>query len=97
VIENDEIEKHKACSQLLDNGKYKEALALAESLSTPVFRAAIFIDGGFALDKSGKVREGTEIFEKLLTADQSEQQFSRVSLLYNAANGHNSLYTLRRK
>lgn len=97
MIANDEFKKHKACSQLLDDGKYKEALALAESLSIPAFRAAIFIDGGFALGKSGKVREGTEIFEKLLESDQPEQHFSKSSLLYNAANGRSSLYTLRRQ
>ena len=97
MIPQDETGKYKTCSQLLDEGKYKEALALAESLSVPVFRAAIFIDAGFALDKSGKVRKGTEIFEKLLSSDQAEQQFSRSSLLYNAANGRSSIYKLRRQ
>jgi len=96
VIAQDDTKKYETCTQLLDEGKYREAITLAESVTTPAYRAVIFIDGGFALGKSGKVREGTEIFESLLSTDESEQPFARYSLLYNAANGRSSLYKLRR-
>ena len=92
----DDKEKYETSSRLLDEGKYKEALSLAESIATPAFKAAIFVDGGFALGKSGKVREGTGIFEKISSSDESEQGFTKCSLLYNAANGRSSIYKLRR-
>ena len=45
-----ELEKYDICSKLLDEGKYVEAVKLAESLSYAPFRGGmIFIDGGFAL------------------------------------------------
>ncbi|MEN6619964.1 MAG: hypothetical protein ABFD50_00210 [Smithella sp.] len=92
-----ETEKYIACSKLLDEGKYVEAVKLAESLSNAPFRAAIFIDGGFALEDSSRVRKGTKIFENMLQADEAASKFSKCSILYNAANGYSSLYTLKRR
>ncbi len=91
-----EIDVYKTCSQLLDEGKYVEAVKLAESLSNAPFRAAIFVDGGFALGDSSKVRKGTKIFEDLLLVEEEKSDFSRCSILYNTANGYSSLYSLKR-
>ena len=52
-----EADKYDACSKFLDEGKFVEAVKMAESLSYAPFRAAIFIDGGFALRDSSKVRK----------------------------------------
>ena len=91
-----ETDKYNLCSKLLDEGKYVEAIKLAETLSSDAFRAAIFIDGGFALRDSNKVRKGTKIFENMLLVDEATSGFSKCSTLYNAANGYSSLYTLKR-
>lgn len=95
MIPTEETEKYRTCSQLLDEGKYQEALDLAESITFSLYRAAIFIDAGFASDKPGKVREGTETFENLLASNQAEQHFKKPSLLYNAANGRSALYQIK--
>lgn len=97
MANKNEVDEYKTCSSLLDEGKYVEAIKIAESMSNSPFRAAIFIDGGFALGDSGKVRKGTKIFEDLLLADESTSGFTRCSILYNAANGYNSLYSLKRR
>lgn len=97
MIPREDTEKYKTCTRLLDEGKYEEAVTLSGSISTAELRAAILIDGGFALNKSGKVREGTEILENLISSNRLESDFTRCSLFYNAANGRSSLYTLRRK
>ena len=94
---NDAGETYDACARLLDEGRYREALALAETITDPANRAAIYIDGGFALGQSGKVREGTEIIESLLSKDELDRPMTRSTLLYNAGNGRSSLYTLRRR
>jgi len=91
-----EIKKYSTCSKSLDDGKYVEAIKLAETLSTDAFRAGIFINGGFALGDSSKVRKGTKIFENMLLADEIGK-FSKCSILYNTANGYSSLYELKRK
>lgn len=91
-----EADKYNLCSQLLDEGKFFEAIKLAGTLSSDAFRAAIFINGGFALGDSSKVRKGTKIFEDMLLVDESTSGFSKCSILYNAANGYSSLYTLKR-
>lgn len=96
MINTSETEKYHACSKLLDDGKYVEAIKLAETLSTDGFRAGIFIDGGFSLDDVSRVRKGTRIFEQLLE-EKDKPSFSKVSLIYNAANGHISIYTLKRR
>ncbi len=89
-------DKYTTCSKLLDEGKYVEAVRLAKSLSNAPFRAAIFIDGGFALGDSSKVRKGTKIFEEMLLADASASDITKCSIAYNAANGYSSLYFLNR-
>ena len=94
---SDAGETYDACARLLDEGRYREALALAETITDPANRAAIYIDGGFALGQSGKVREGTEIIESLLSKDEPDHPMTRSTLLYNAGNGRSSLYALRRK
>ncbi len=91
-----EADKYSICSRLLDEGKYVKAVKSAETLSNDAFRAAIFIDGGFALRDSSKVKEGTKIFENMLLVDEITSGFSKCSTLYNAANGYSSLYTLKR-
>lgn len=89
--------RYNRCREMIDAGKLKEALTLAESISAPLLRAMIFIDGGTAIGRSGIVREGTRITEELLSLEQTEHRYARYSLLYNAANGHSSIYMLRRK
>ncbi|MDH5552777.1 MAG: LA2681 family HEPN domain-containing protein [Nitrosomonas sp.] len=87
---------YKECNRLLDEGRNKEALALADSIASPPLKAAILIDGGLAIRKSGTVRTGTELYEKLLTSGEFDHIYARHSLLYNAANGRSSIYKLRR-
>ena len=89
-------EKYEQCSRMLDEGACKKALELAETILDDGLRAAIFIDAGMALGRSGKVREGTELFEAMLSSSD-EQEIARHSVLYNAANGRSSLYDLRRR
>lgn len=92
----EDTKKHEVCNQLLDDGKIKEALVLAESITLLPLKAGIFIDGGLALGKSGTVKKGTEIFEEILSSGEFDQVYARYSLLYNAANGRSSIYKLRR-
>ena len=92
-----QCEQYEECSRLLDQGRSREALALAESITDPVYRAMILIDAGFEAGKSSKVQEGTEFFESLLALDKTEYRFAKHSILYNAANGRNSLYLLKKK
>lgn len=94
--ETDDLERFALCSSLMDEGKYGDALKQAEFIKNPGFRASILVDAGFALGKSGKVRQGTDLFEQLLNSEAGEA-FERHSILYNAANGYSSLYMLRRK
>lgn len=91
-----EINTYKTCLRLLDEAKYVEAVKLAESLSTGAFRAGIYIDGGYALGDTSKVKKGTKIFEDLLSIDESKTGFSKSSIMYNAANGYSSFYELKR-
>ncbi|MFH1908393.1 MAG: LA2681 family HEPN domain-containing protein [Chloroflexota bacterium] len=97
MTNKNEADKYNACSKLLDEGKYVEAVKLAESLSNAPFRAAIFIDGGFVLGDSSKVRKGTQIFEDMLLVDETTNGITKCSILYNAANGYSSLYSLKRR
>lgn len=90
-----EADKYNVCSQLLDEGRYVEAVKLAESLSNAPFRAAIFIDGGFALGDSSKVKKGTKIFEEIFLANGAPNGITKSSIAYNAANGYSSLYSLK--
>ena len=91
-----ETDIYNTCSKLLDEGKFVEAVKLAESLSNAPFRAAIFIDGGFALGDSSKVKKGTKIFEEMLLAGDPANNITKCSIAYNAANGYSSLYSLKR-
>jgi tetratricopeptide (TPR) repeat protein len=91
-----ELNQYETCSRLLDEGKYVEAIKMAESMSNAPFRAAIFIDGGFALGDSSKVRKGTKVFEDLLLEDELKSELTRCSIMYNAANGYSALYSLKR-
>jgi hypothetical protein len=95
MISEKEKIKYSTCLQLLDEGKYIDAIKLAEELTTTAFRAGIFIDGGFAIGDSSKVRKGTKIFENMILADEVGK-FSKCSILYNTANGYSSLYELKR-
>ena len=88
-------DKYITCCKLLDEGKYVEAVKLAELIATAPFRAGIFIDGGFALGDSSKVRKGTKIFEEMLLADEFTTGIAKCSVAYNAANGYSSLYSLK--
>ena len=96
MISKAEIDKYHLCSKLLDEGKYVDAVKLAKTLSSDAFRAGIFIDGGFALGDAEMVRKGTKIFEEMLLVEEAVSGFSKYSILYNAANGYSSLYTLKR-
>lgn len=96
MTENEDIDKFETCSQLMDEGKYYEALLQAESILNPGYRASILVDAGFALGKSGKVRQGTALFDELMFSEEGKD-FALHSILYNAANGHSSLYSLRRR
>lgn len=88
---------YNTCLKLIDDGNIKEALILSDSISVEPLRAAILIDGGTVSSQSGKIKEGTEIFENLLSSDPTGAKYSRYSLLYNAANGHSSIYALKQK
>jgi tetratricopeptide (TPR) repeat protein len=94
-MEKPEQNAYREANRLLDAGKYREALELAETIGQPELRAAILIDAGFAVSKSGPIREGITLYEDALRAPKS--LFSRGCLLYNAANGYSALYTLRRR
>jgi hypothetical protein len=96
MTSKEEADKYNACSKLLHEGEYVQAIKLAETLSSDAFRAAILIDGGFALRDSTKVKKGTKIFENMLQVDETVSNISKCSTLYNAANGYISLYTLKR-
>lgn len=92
-----ETERYQNCERLIDEGKSKEALALAESLSDAALRAAILIDAGLEAGKPGKVREGAEMFETMLSNNEDSTSYAKYSLMYNAANGYSSLFTLKRR
>lgn len=94
--EIDDRERYELCSHLMDEGKYSEALQQAEAIQNLAYRASIYVDAGFALGKSGKVRQGIELFEQLLSSEEGSA-FTRYSILYNTANGYSSLYGLRRR
>ncbi|MFZ3080330.1 MAG: LA2681 family HEPN domain-containing protein [Bellilinea sp.] len=94
MIENEDFVKYEHCNQLINQGKYDEALIIAESILNPAYRASVLVDAGFALGKSSKVSLGTDLFKDLITSEEGKG-FPRQSLLFNAANGHYSLYTLR--
>lgn len=96
IPNNIEVDKYDTCSKFLDEGKYVEAVKMAESLSYAPFCASIFIDGGFALKDSSKVRKGIKIFEDLLSIDEATSGMSKCSTIYNAANGYSALYMLKR-
>ena len=96
MVTKTEVGTYNTCSRLLDEGKYVEAIKLAETLSKAPFRAAIFIDGGFALRDASRVKKGIRIFEDMLLADETVSNIAKHSTLYNAANGYSSLYTLKR-
>lgn len=91
-----EADTYNVCSKLLDEGKYVEAVKLAETLTNDPYRAAIFIDGGFELGDLSKVKKGTKIFKNILLVDETTNGFSKCSTLYNTANGYSSLYSLKR-
>jgi hypothetical protein len=91
-----DIDKYHLCSKLLNEGNHVEAIKLAETLSNDAFRAAIFIDGGFALGDASKIKKGIKIFENMLLMDETTSGYSRCSISYNAANGYSSLHTLKR-
>ena len=90
-----DIEKYKICKQLMDEGDYLKALSISETISTPGYRASVLIDAGFAVGKSGIVKQGTKLFEELISSDEGTN-FDRSSILYNIANGYCSLYELKR-
>jgi len=84
------------CKRLLSEEEYKEALSLANGISTPAFRATILIDGGFGVRKASPIREGIQLLENVLEDETSPPSYSRASLLYNIANGYYALFMLRR-
>ncbi|MAT42457.1 MAG: hypothetical protein CL609_08960 [Anaerolineaceae bacterium] len=96
MTSNTDSDKYNTCSKLLDEGKYVEAIKLAENLSNDAFRAGVLIDGGFALSDSSKVKKGTRIFENMLLENETSSSIIKSTILYNAANGYNSLYTIKR-
>lgn len=46
MTSNTDSDKYNTCLKLLDEGKYVEAIKLAEILSNDAFRAGVLIDGG---------------------------------------------------
>lgn len=96
VNKTDDLERYRNCSRLMDEGRYADALKQAELIQNLGNRASILVDAGFALGKSATVREGTNLFEQLLNSSDGDA-FARYSLLYNAANGYCSIYSLRQR
>lgn len=96
MIITSDNDDYNLCARLMDEGNYKEALQRAEAIQNSIYRASIFIDAGSALGKSGKVREGIELFEQLVNSDEIDSS-AQCSILYNIANGHNELFILRKQ
>ena len=96
MIDDKDSKNYDLCSRLMDEGKYSDALRQADTILNPGYRASILVDAGFALGKSGKVRQGVELFEELMACEKGKE-YARYSLLYNAANGYSSLFSLRRQ
>jgi tetratricopeptide (TPR) repeat protein len=96
MINKDDVAIFELCSRLMDEGKYIDALHQAESILYSGYRASIFVDAGFALNKSGVVRKGIALFEKLIVSEEGKE-FANYSLLYNTANGYSSLYSLMQR
>ena len=63
-------EKYEAAYLLVSEGKYKEAIKLAETLNDELARAAIFIDAGCPLKKIGVVRSAAQKFEEAATKEK---------------------------
>ena len=87
---------YKKSVELLNQGKFNDALKIAENIADDAFRAAIYVDAGFGAQKASKIRQGVELFELLLLLNQNALPFTKSSILYNAANGYYSLYKLKR-
>jgi len=96
MIETDDLKNFELCSQLMDEGKYNDALLQADTIINPGYRASTLVDAGYALSKPGKVRQGISLFEQLITSEAGKE-FAKHTLLYNIANGYSSLYSLRRQ
>lgn len=91
-----EFKKFENCSNLINEGKYLDAIKIAKSLESDYYRAAIYIDAGFELKDNSKVRKGTIIFENLTNVEESIIGFTKSSVFYNTANGYYSLFRLKK-
>jgi tetratricopeptide (TPR) repeat protein len=89
-------EKYEIAYGLVSEGKYKEAIKLAETITNrnELARAAIFIDAGLPLKKLGLVRNAARCFER--ATENVEGEETKLNHLYNAANGYKSAFDIRR-
>jgi tetratricopeptide (TPR) repeat protein len=92
-----EYKKFQNCSNLINEGKYLNAIRLAKSFESDYYRAAIYIDAGFELNDISKVRKGTIIFENLTNVEESIIGFTKSSVFCNTANGYSALYKLKKR
>lgn len=97
MVNLSEYKKYENCSNLINEGKYLDAMRIAKSFESDYFRAAIFIDAGFELNDYSKVKKGTLIFENLTNVEESIIGFTKSSVLYNTANGYSALFTLKKR
>lgn len=86
-------ENYKLAFQLQKEGKCADAIAAANQITAPAFRAGILVDCGGHLGKPALVREGISLFQDVLKSNQT--RISRASLLYNIGNGFSEIYKIR--
>lgn len=94
----EEMVRGQMAIKYLTEGKFVEAIKTAEELRDKSLKAAIFIDAGFELEKSGTIRKGVEFLEGLLSnPEELKAKKFLAETFYNLANGYSSIFQLREK
>jgi len=98
TLMSNELDNAKLASSLIDQGRYREALAVASRLADPSVRAAILIDAGSGAKKTGAIREGISLLSDILASRKGLKKNNILShLCYNIANGYHAIYQLKRE
>ena len=97
MFTDEDWKQYNLCQALIDEGKYIDSIKEVEKISFDGFKAAIYIDAGKELDDIQKVRKGTKIFVHILENQEEDYPIPLSQIYYNAANGFDSLYKLRKK